>query len=123
MPAPSTVIRACLAALLLASPMSLSAQAGPRLGHEQVGLRRPVAIEAMVRERPDLRLPRQTQWVKGGIIGGVILGGATFLLAAAMVGYGASDEPTIVDYLEPTLLGAATGFMIGALIGGQFEKN
>ena len=123
MPFRCPLVHAGAAALLLVSPVSLAAQAGPRLGHEAAGLRRPVAVESPSVARPNLRLPRRTQWVKGGVIGATILGVGSFLLAAAFVTYGASDEPTIGDYLAPTLLGGAAGFTMGALIGAQFTKD
>lgn len=119
---PFVVVRAGTAALLLVLPMSLAAQAGPRLGQERVELRRPATVEAMGRARPDLRVPPRTQWVKGGVIGGTILGLGSFLLLAALADYQEGDEG-LGYYLEPTVIGAGLGFVIGALIGGQFEKN
>lgn len=119
---PFLVVRAGTAALLLVMPMTLAAQTGPRLGKEQVGLRRAATVEAMGRARPDLRLPPRTQWVKGGVIGGVAGALLGFLTVSAVDGI--SDSGTDgSDRLRGVAIGAGLGFLIGAVIGGQFEKN
>lgn len=74
-------------------------------------LRRQVAADSV----------RQTQWVKGGVIGGLMLGAA--------MGYFFYSFQKIDDFPDTTapliggfVIGGALGFVIGALIGGQFEK-
>lgn len=61
------------------------------------------------------------QWLKGGIIGAVILGAGGYALAS--IADGISDD----SYSQWQLIGystvfAALGFVIGSLIGSGFEK-
>lgn len=76
---------------------------------------------------PSLPAPdslKQTQWVKGAIIGGAI--GAVAFGTLAYVGCGFNDETADCrgHYIPLlTLLGAFTGGVTGALIGGAFPKS
>jgi len=112
---------------LLAGPMAAQTPRGPvpvRVGltaatasgelrtanSATVGLRRQVADSV-----------RETQWVKGGVIGGLMLGAA--------MGYFFYSFQKIDDFPDTAgpliggfVIGGSLGFVIGALIGGQFEK-
>ena len=110
---------------LLAGPLAAQAPRGPvpvRVGltaaNGELGtansatlqLRRQVAADSV----------RQTQWVKGGIMGALILGVPTALLGGALARYDGSG--VLGGYLGGFAIGGGIGFFIGALIGGQFEK-
>ncbi len=74
-------------------------------------LRRQVAADSV----------RQTQWVKGGVIGGLMLGAASAYLVH---GFQRLDdfENSSGEVMFGFVIGAGLGFVIGALIGGQFER-
>jgi hypothetical protein len=72
---------------------------------------------------PQLDSLKQTQWVKGMIIGGVIGAAALGTLAYVLCGY--NDAPADCrsgGVPRMVLLGAFTGGVTGALIGGSFPK-
>lgn len=68
--------------------------------------------------------PQPTQWKRGLIIGGVIgivgLGGFVYLLCKEL---NESGDSCVGTGLGGAALGAFTGGIIGALIGGQFPKK
>jgi hypothetical protein len=78
------------------------------------------------RERPRIVPPvtvaRETQWLKGGIIGAVAASLLGLLTVASLDGLSDSGANG-GDYLRGAGYGAAFGFTLGALIGGQFEKR
>lgn len=64
---------------------------------------------------------RETQWVKGGVIGGLLLGAATAYLVNGFQGLDDQQDsagPPLIGFV----IGGSLGFVIGALIGGQFKK-
>ena len=67
---------------------------------------------------------RPTHWVKGGVIGGLVLGGALGTLTYLWCPY--IDNSTSGDCARFTLsaaaLGGFAGFLVGALVGGAFPK-
>jgi hypothetical protein len=63
----------------------------------------------------------QTQWLKGGIIGGLMLGAASAYLVHGFQGLD-DFEDSSGEVMFGFVIGAGLGFVIGALIGGQFEK-
>lgn len=117
-----------LATLLLLSAASLHAQQpqGPvpvRVGltmrHDErsMGAR----AEAIARLRGAASPEAETEWLRGGIVGGLLLGGASALLVYAL--QGADDfEDSPADVPLAFLFMGSLGFGIGALIGGLFEK-
>lgn len=63
----------------------------------------------------------QTQWLKGGVIGALVVGIPMALLGAELERY--SDSGGGASYfVSGFVFGGAFGFFVGALIGGQFEK-
>lgn len=66
----------------------------------------------------------ETEWLKGGLIGGAILGTLTAYLAQGFAGY--NDSQSSDGFPGPLLggfvLGAGVGFFIGAMVGGMSEK-
>ena len=81
----------------------------------------PDAFDAL---NADLRRATQpTHWVRGGLIGAGI--GAVALMAlGAVVICPVSDEGCEVEnYAAAALVGGGLGFLVGALVGGQFPKE
>lgn len=72
-------------------------------------LRRAVAADSL----------RETQWVKGGAIGAVLLDLMIIPLAISFDGHSENSSINVPILVLGT---TAVGFFIGALIGGQFEK-
>jgi len=61
---------------------------------------------------------RPTHWVKGGVIGSVVVGGALGLLVNAMCESRCGSQT-----LSAAAVGGAAGFVIGALVGGAIPKT
>ena len=77
-----------------------------------------VAATASFRFDSTKTIPR-TYWLEGAAIGGVVMGVFTIGFA-----HGMSESPTgVADDAIAFLIGAAVGFPVGALIGGQFPKH
>lgn len=64
---------------------------------------------------------RESQWLKGGIIGGVTMSLTALVLGAMFDGQRDSGFNS-GEMIRAVLYGGSIGFGIGALIGGQFEK-
>src|SRR5438067_740430 len=64
--------------------------------------------------------PPSTYWLEGGLIGGIGLG---VLSAYESGGLCESSDGCIAGRVTVGVLGAALGFIVGALIGGQFPKS
>ena len=66
------------------------------------------------------RATQPTHWVRGGLIGaGVGAAGALLIGAVAC----SMDESDGCNYAAGAVVGAGLGFLVGALIGGQFPKH
>jgi hypothetical protein len=113
-----------LAAVVVTAPPTMVAQdmRSGRMG--RAGLTNPVRAPAPLRnDRPGMsRRAQSTHWLRGGIIGGLILGAGMSTLIAGL--NNASDRSEVSTGGRAGLfLGfGAIGFGIGALIGGQFRK-
>jgi hypothetical protein len=74
-------------------------------------------------------VPKQippTHWVEGGIIGGIALGAFGIWLGHGLCqDTDAGSEPgcTAKAVIGGGIVGGGIGFLLGALIGGQFPKN
>jgi len=77
-----------------------------------------------LRVRGDSASIRPTHWVKGGVIGGLVLGGTlgTFTYLLCPLGDIVGDERVRLT-LSAAALGGFAGFIIGALVGGAFPKG
>jgi len=64
--------------------------------------------------------PPPTYWLEGGLIGGIGLG---VLSAYESGGLCESSDDCVAGRVTVGTLGAALGFTVGALIGGQFPKH
>lgn len=111
---------------LLPGPVMAQAPRGPvpvRVGLTAANgeLRTASSATAALRRQVAADSLRETQWLKGGVIGGLMLGVATAYLANAF--NGSDGRPGSAGTVMVGFLGGgAIGFFIGALIGGQFEK-
>ncbi len=63
----------------------------------------------------------ETQWVKGGIIGAVILGSAAYALGNSINNH-SEDPQSQATVIGGSIVVASLGFLIGSLIGSGFEK-
>ena len=68
---------------------------------------------------------RPTHWVKGGVIGGLVLGGTlgTLVYLASPYFDNCGSDCRASHTVSAAALGGFAGFMIGALIGGAFPKE
>ena len=111
---------------LLAGPLVAQVPRGPvpmRVGPTAANgeLRTASSATAELRRQVVADSLRQTQWLKGGVIGALVVGIPMALLGAELDRH--SDSGGGGSYLVSGLvLGGAFGFFVGALIGGQFEE-
>jgi hypothetical protein len=112
---------------LLAGPLAAQAPRGPvpvRAGLTAASSELRSASSATLELRRQVgadSLP-QTQWLKGGIIGALLLGVPSTLLWGELARYSDQSGSELGGYLAGFAVGGGMGFFIGALIGGQFEK-
>lgn len=83
----------------------------------------PTASALQLANRFPVAEPHSTYWLEGGLIGGIGLG-----LFGAYAGHQFCATSDATPHCTGTvigagLLGAATGFAIGAVIGAQFHKH
>jgi hypothetical protein len=71
---------------------------------------------------PDTLTLRPTYWIEGAIIGGAVLGVATFVLGYLICPL-AEDGNCVAEAARGGTLMAFVGGMIGALIGGGVDKH
>jgi hypothetical protein len=67
---------------------------------------------------------RPTHWLKGGVIGGLIVGGSLACLAGLLYDADAGGAPSSrgAAVASAALVGGFAGFIIGALVGGASPK-
>jgi hypothetical protein len=110
--------------VLLAGPMVAQSPRGPvpvRAGLTAASgeLRTANSATAELRRQVAADSMRETQWLKGGVIGAVIL---DLLFIPLAIGFDGLNENSSTNVPMLVLGTSAIGFFIGALIGGQFEK-
>jgi len=85
------------------------------------------SLTAPVGEPPNLPSPaeyKRTHWKEGAIVGGLLLGlGGAALAHGLCAQSDTGREDCGGKALEGFVFGGATGFAIGALLGGLFPKN
>jgi hypothetical protein len=116
---------AVVALLLLGLADLTSAQAvTPNTEFVTVGSAAVPASNALYAFNAELRRATQpTHWVRGGLIGAGI-GAAALMVVGAAVICPLSDEGCDAgNYAAGALLGGGLGFLVGALVGGQFPKQ
>lgn len=70
------------------------------------------------------RVIRPTYWVEGGVIGGLAVGTFGAILITGLCGNSEGPAESCTDNtVLAAFFGAAVGFTVGALIGGQFPKH
>jgi hypothetical protein len=109
---------------LLAGPLAAQAPRGPvpvRAGLTAANSELRMASSATLELRRQVGADslRETQWLKGGVIGAVIL---DLLFIPLAIGFDGHSENSSINVPFLVLGTTAVGFFIGALIGGQFEK-
>lgn len=120
-------VNVLLLLVMLGAPL-LSAQAPRGPGVVSAGLT-PANGELRTAGSATIELWRQlaadslpeSQWLKGGIVGGVTMSLTALVLGALFDGERDSGF-TSGEMIRAVLYGGSIGFGIGALIGGQFEK-
>lgn len=124
MRASTTLAGLAVTALLGIAP--LQAQ-GPRVSGELRRASAHLRVPDADRHREATPRPwagiQKTQWLKGGIIGAVIVGLATGYLAGGLCDSDAGGGCRSSQVVAAAALGAAAGFTIGALIGGTIAKD
>jgi len=68
--------------------------------------------------RADTAAVRATHWVKGGVIGGILLGGAFGWFV-----HGMCESRCGTATLSAAAIGGFAGFIIGALVGGAVPRD
>jgi len=113
-----------LVATAIGTPSAISAQQAQRVFPVQAGLSNPPNERGKIRGEFGRHAndPPQTHWLKGGIIGGVILGAAMSTLIAGLNNSSDGSEVTSGGRAGLFVGFGVIGFGIGALIGGQFKK-
>ena len=106
-------LRASLLIVLLTAVTTAHAQ---QLTHDFQSF--PATLNAAPRLAPPT--PPPTYWLEGGLIGGIGLG---VLSAYESGGLCESSDGCIAGRVTVGIRGAALGFTVGALIGGQFPKH
>lgn len=86
----------------------------------------PLDPQGLVGERLDT-VPRQlrpTYWKEGGIVGAAVAGIPSALFAGALCAYLEYPRTGCVgETLLGGVIGGGVGFLLGALVGGQFNKT
>jgi len=77
-----------------------------------VELRRQVAVESV----------GDTEWLKGGIIGALILGVPSTLVWGALARQSDQGDSGLGGYVGGFIIAGGLGFIIGALVGAQVQK-
>lgn len=117
---------AFLASLMLLSPAAASAQATGSGPTTRLGISAPLPKSSgtggnvMAIHPADDDEKYGTHWLRGGIIGGLILGTGMSLFLGEMSEY--SEQPGSKYHLGAFVAFGTIGFLGGMLIGGQFKK-
>jgi hypothetical protein len=87
----------------------------------------PLDVQGLKPESHDSigRLVKPTHWKEGGILGGLVLGGFSVWLSNEICEYAGEGQARGCGgkAVLGGLVGGGLGFLIGALIGGQFPKH
>lgn len=98
---------------------------GQRLAHPFPTAAPPVVtVRWAVADSQQRVTPPPTYWLEGGVIGGFLVGALGASLGGGFCGYNDSPQGSCTDdVVKGAFFGAALGFSIGALIGGQIPKH
>lgn len=115
----------CSTVLLAAIPRQLPSQARLSTVHNAVVDHTDSALAPLVAsmraETHRRATVQRTHWLRGGLVGGLILGVGSYLIANGFRKHSDTPGPHSTAVLVGVAAGAA-GFGIGSLIGGQFAK-
>jgi hypothetical protein len=112
---------------LLAGPLAAQAPHGPvpvRAGLTAASseLRTANSATAKLRRQVAAVSIGETEWLKGGIIGALIVGVPLTLVWGELARHSDQGDGGLGGYLGGFVIAGGLGFIVGALVGAQVEK-